>query len=79
MARIERDNERVYYIDNNEERFIVYLMIDFDAKEIDISKPLHYMCGVVEEEPDGGSLRGWFYVEGTSDEELLDCCERYVN
>ncbi len=77
--RIERDGERVYYIDNNGNRYIIYLLIDFDAKEIDISKPVHYMAAVVGEDPDGGSVCGWFYIEGTTDEELLSCCERYVD
>lgn len=76
--RIERNGERVYYIDCTGERYIIYLLIDFDAKEIDISKPVHYMAAVVGEDPDSGSLCGYFYIEGTSDEELLDCCERYV-
>ena len=77
--RIERDGERVYYIDRIGNRYIVYLLIDFNAKELDISKPVHYMAAVVEEDPDGGGVCGWFYIEGTSDEELLDCCERYVD
>ena len=77
--RIERDGERVYYIDTNGDRYIIYLMVDFNAKVVDISKPVHYMAAVVNEHPDEGSVRGWFYVEGESDEELLDCCKRYVN
>ena len=77
--RIERDGERVYYIDSTGYRYIIYLLIDFDAKELDISKPVHYMAAVVEGDPDGGGVSGWFYIEGTSDEELLDCCERYVD
>lgn len=76
--RIERNGERVYYIDSTGERYIIYLLIDFDAKEVDISKPVHYMAAVVGEDPDGGSLCGYFYIEGTSDEELLSCCEEYV-
>lgn len=79
IPRIERNGDRVYYIDATGERFIIYLLIDFDAKELDISKPVHYMAAVVGEHPDDGSMRGWFYIEGTSDEELLDCCKRYVD
>ena len=78
MARIERDGDRVFYIDRDGNRYIIYLLVDFNAKEIDISKPIHYMAAVVGDHPDDGAVCGWFYVEGESDEELLSCCERYV-
>lgn len=78
-SRIEREGERVYYIDYTGRKYIIYLLIDFDAKEIDISKPVHYMAAVVDAHPDDGYVCGWFYIEGTSDDELLDCCDRYVD
>ena len=77
-ARIERKGNRVYYIDENGKKYIVYILAEFGAKTIDHSEPYHHMAVVVEY-ANGGSVCGYFYITGTDDEELLSCCKEYVH
>lgn len=77
-ARIERKGDRVYYIDENGRKYIVYILAEFGAKTIDHSQPYHHMAVVVEYF-NGGGICGDFYITGTDDEELLACCKEYVN
>lgn len=77
-ARIERKGNRVYYIDENGRKYIVYILAEFGAKTIDHSEPYHHMAVVVEY-ANGGSVCGYFYITGTDDEELLTCCKEYVH
>lgn len=77
-ARIERKGNRVYYIDENGRKYIVYILAEFGAKTIDHSEPYHHMAVVVEY-TNGGAICGNFYITGTDDEELLACCKEYVH
>jgi len=76
--RIERKGNRVYYIDENGKKYIVYILAEFGAKTIDHSEPYHHMAVVVEY-ANGGAPCGHFYITGTDDEELLACCKEYVH
>lgn len=77
-ARIEREDGRVYYIDDDGNRYILYLLADLQdpCRRCD-RWLLHDMVIAVEDE-DGGRPCGFFYQEGLDDESLLDCCKQYV-
>lgn len=77
-ARIERKDNRVYYIDDDGNRYVIYRLVDFDDQLIIPGKAIHYMAAVVEVE-DGGRLCGYFYIEGDDDDDLLECCKQYVH
>ena len=78
-AKIEREDGRVYYIDDDGNRYVLYLLADLQdpCRRCD-RWLLHDMVIAVEDE-DGGRPCGFFYQEGLDDESLLDCCKRYVN
>lgn len=77
-ARIERKGDRVYYIDENGRKYVIYILAEFGAQTIDRSQLCHRMAVVVEYS-NGGSVCGEFYIIGTDDEELLACCKKYVH